>query len=240
MPHPVNIVLRIWFILSLLSLVSCVNKATHLNDGVANGRLRVDDSTYDYGYAGLGQDISHTFILTNKGLQDITITDTSTDCGCNVSFPAGKRIPPGSPLSVAVRFKAKNYEGEQIKNIILKTNDINHPEVVLTLKGLVKNGAVIEPHGIGFGEVKKGQDHRGMFRLLNLTNQRMAIVKIESGKYIKTSSSHFRTDNGKGYTIEVTLSGNAPEGEYTDIVTLHTTLPKQPRIDVPVWATFVK
>lgn len=227
--------------LALLGLAACVgiNPATNLMPRKGTG-LMVEESVYNFGYAGLGQNVRHTFNIKNSGSETVVISEVITDCGCTVALLSGKEIKPGGTGTVQATFQTKGYEGTQEKNIFIRSNDSVQPEVILTLKGVVKKGAVLDPQGVNLGDVVRGEAATGKVKLLQLSDDRLAILKIESSQYLRTEAVHFRDDNSRGYEIEIILSGEVPAGSFIDLITLHTNLPKQPRLDVPVWANVIE
>ena len=203
-------------------------------------RLSITEPVYNFGYAGPGMQIHHTFSFENTGTQPLIISEVTSDCGCTATLVPGKEILPGEDGSIQVSFVTKKYEGEQKKNIIIHTNDIEGKEIVLTLKGRIKRGAVLVPQGVNLGEVVFGKTAAGRVKLLQLSGTPLTVLKIDAPPVLTIRAIHFRDENSRGYEIEISLTGDVPVGPFTDVITLHTNLRKRPRIDVPVWANIVK
>jgi len=203
-------------------------------------RLSITEPVYDFGYAGPGMQVRHTFSIINSGTQPLVISGVNSDCGCTVTLLPGKKILPGKSGSVQVSFETRKYEGKQKKNVILNTNDIEEKEIVLILKGRIKRDTVLVPQGINLGDVVSGKTATGKVRLLQLSNTRLTVLKIDAPSFLRTRAFYFRDENSRGYEIEINLSGDVPVGPFTEVITLHTNLRKRSRIDVPVWANIVK
>ena len=75
--------------------------------------------------------------------------------------------------------------------------------------------------------------------LLQLSDTRLTVLKIDTSQFLSAQAIHFRDENSRGYEIEISLTGDVPVGAFMDVITLHTNLRKRPRIDVPVWANIV-
>ena len=195
---------------------------------------------YDFGYAGLGKKVRHTFNIKNIGSETVVISEVNTDCGCTAALLSGMEIKPGGIGTVHATFETKKYEGKQEKNIIISSNDPEEPEIVLTIKGTIKRCTALVPQGVNLGDVTKGETATGKVRLLQLSDERLVVHKIDVSEFLTAHAVHFRDENSNGYEVEISLSGDAPTGPFTDIVTLHTNLKKRPRIDVPVWANIVE
>ncbi|OGF19385.1 hypothetical protein A3D54_01090 [Candidatus Falkowbacteria bacterium RIFCSPHIGHO2_02_FULL_45_15] len=61
---------------------------------LAEGRLEITESDYDFGVVGLAP-VNHIYRVKNAGAGDITIVKVATSCGCTTAqLRQGKRITP--------------------------------------------------------------------------------------------------------------------------------------------------
>lgn len=222
----------------LLLLSSCAQNpfVSKRSDMASKPFLAFEKQVYDLGFAGPGEKITHTFKFTNTGTAPLKISMVSTSCGCTAALPSTSDIPPGGSGEIHATFVTKRYEGKQEETITVYSNDPVKPESVLTILGVVKTDVAVIPQGINFGNVKKGETATGRVQLLQLSQNTLILNKIEANEeYLIVETSRFREENSLGINIDITLKAEAPVGEFSEVITLHTNMEKRPRIDVPVY-----
>jgi hypothetical protein len=195
---------------------------------------------YDFGIAGPGDRITHIFKFTNVGSEPLQITRVSTSCGCTAALLSKKEIFPGGSGEIRATFKTKRFEGVQETTITVHSNDPDDPEIDLTIIGAIKRDVAVVPQGINFGDVQKGETVTGSVKLLQLSQNKLVLHRIEvNEKYLNATTSRFREENSRGINIDITLKSEAQVGALNEVITLHTNLKRRPRIDVPVWANIL-
>ncbi len=112
-----------------------------LTIGISKGRdscLEFETLLHDFGVALEGRAVAHAFAFRNAGDRPVRIDRLRKDCGCNrVSFPAGP-IPPGQGGVVVVELDTRRRGGEQTKKVTIVTDEIQQGEIVLVLKGRIR------------------------------------------------------------------------------------------------------
>lgn len=84
--------------------------------------IHFEKTTHDFGELMEGERVSYIFKFTNKGKEDLIISDVSTSCGCTVaSFPKDP-LKPGEEGKLEVVFDSKGERGYQSKSITVLTN----------------------------------------------------------------------------------------------------------------------
>lgn len=227
-----------WIIVILLLLSSCAQNpfVSKRSDMVSKPLLAFEKQVYDFGFAGPEEKITHTFKFANTGTAPLKISRISTSCGCTAVLPSTRDILPGGSGEIHATFVTKRYEGKQEETITVYSNDPVKPEIVLTILGIIKTEVAVIPQGINFGNVKKGETAIGRVQLLQLSQNTLILNKIEfNEEYLNVETSRFREENSRGINIDITLNPEAPLGEFSEVITLHTNLEKRPRIDVPVY-----
>ncbi len=204
---------------------------------ISHPKILFEDGVYDFGIAGPGQEVIHTFNFTNTGTAHLQINRVSTSCGCTAALVTEKVVSPGEIGSILVTLKTKRYKGKKEETITIYSNDPNNPESVLTIRGIIKTEFAVVPQGLHFGEVKKGDTATSMVQLLQLSSNPLILDKIEANdEYLTTQTSKITEENKKGFNIDITIKPVVPVGEFSEVITLHTNLSKKPRIDIPIWA----
>lgn len=199
--------------------------------------IQVDDSVYDFKFAGPGQEIVHTFKLRNVGLNPITIDKISTDCGCAAALTSEKKLPPNGEGQIHVEFHAPRFEGAQEKHVVIATHPPASEKIVLTIKGMVKIGAAVFPQGFNFGKVKAGETNKKCVRLYQLSKNKLELMQVQTdSSMFNVSFEPFTDTNHKGFDICLELKPGVDNRMINDVMTLHTNLTAKPRIDVMVLA----
>ncbi|RLC24182.1 MAG: hypothetical protein DRH21_05900 [Deltaproteobacteria bacterium] len=164
----------------------------------------------------------------------------STSCGCTAALLSKKEIFPRGSGEIQATFKTKRFEGDQETTITVYSNDPDDPEIELTIIGTIKRDVAVVPQGINWGDVEKGETVTSSVRLLQLSQNKLVLRRIEvNEKYLNATTSRFREENSRGINIDITLKSEAPVGELSEVITLHTNIKRRPRIDVPVWANIL-
>lgn len=112
-----------------------------------------DESEYFFGAAHNTEIISHDFILLNEGLSPLHISAVRTDCGCVLARLADDTLDPGESVALNVKFDLKRRSGQQIRRIIVESNDPDQPRFVLTLAGEALAPLEIAPDRIYWGNI---------------------------------------------------------------------------------------
>ncbi|MBN2481983.1 MAG: DUF1573 domain-containing protein [Bacteroidales bacterium] len=97
-----------------------------------------DDAVFNFGVIGEEQPVSHDFILTNLGKNDLYIRKISASCGCTAVQPETKMVKPGASARITAVFDPKGQGGNQKKAITVITNDPKHSKTILWIEGMVE------------------------------------------------------------------------------------------------------
>lgn len=94
--------------------------------------------TYDFGSIeeadGKQEGVFH---YRNDGKADLFVTEVKPGCGCTTSDYTRTAVKPGMEGFIKVVFDPKDIPGKFNKNITVKSNDPEHPLLVLFIKGNV-------------------------------------------------------------------------------------------------------
>lgn len=202
--------------------------------------LTFEERVFDFGIAGPGQSVTHVFTFSNVGSLPVSISGVTASCGSTAALLSRPNIPPGSTGKIKATIETQRYEGRQRATFIIHSNDPDEPQIELTIQGMIKRNVAVVPQGLNFGDVRKGGLATRRVRVLQLSEEPLAIKRIEADQmYLMVAASRFRDENSRGFNIDITLKRQVPVGLFTDVITLHTNVKKRPRIDVPVWANIL-
>ena len=227
-------------ILIFFSLQACA-QIGHQDGHYGNApRLTFNELVYDFGIAGPEEKITHTFEFKNTGSSTLEIYRYETSCGCLASIVSKKIIPPGDTGKIKVTFKTRRFIGKQEKAVEIYSNDPERPKLRLVVRGVIKKDVAVVPSGGNFGKVDKGQAVTKRISLLELSNNKLVIRKIDyNHAMFSIRTARFRRENSRGIDVEITLKPEVPPGQVNEVITVNTNLKKRPRIDIPVWAHVV-
>lgn len=98
----------------------------------------VETRTYEFGTINEGEEVSHSFQLTNKGKRVLKIRSASSSCDCTLLKLKVDSLMPGESMPLTLYFNSKGKYGAQQRQIKLKTNDPENSLIELWLTGNVK------------------------------------------------------------------------------------------------------
>jgi len=101
----------------------------------------MDVRFFDFGSLSGSQEVSHSFILANRGDAPLMVTHAYATCGCTSAMISAAVIPPGKAGLVTVYFSPMMSAGgsEAIRRgIILETNDPLQPEIEIWVQAALE------------------------------------------------------------------------------------------------------
>lgn len=203
--------------------------------GVA--RVRAIDPVYDFGTALNGVAVKHVFKLKNVGTGPLIIGNVQTSCGCTAAAPSRSTVPPGEESEIAVTFDTRSDKGPATRTITVLTNDSQHPQLMLTMKGNVKVMVEATPVPVAFGNVRHGTAQTRQVLVTDLAGDK--VFKVGP---ITNSSTNLkvvqrpRSDGKPGVELAITLLETAPAGPFADIIKVTTS---RAPVEIPVFGTVV-
>lgn len=100
-------------------------------------KISFQEKEYDFGTVVQGEKVKHNFVITNNGDDTLKISNVHASCGCTAALPDKKELLPGESTNIKVEFNSLGRNGHQLKHIIIRSNDVDNPEIVLDLYGEV-------------------------------------------------------------------------------------------------------
>jgi rhodanese-related sulfurtransferase len=113
--------------------------------------LGVDTVTYDFGSVAEGTVVTHTFVLTNRGDETLTITGTRASCGCTTTALSKSSLAPGESVTLEARVDTSHFGGRIVKQIYIESNDPTAATAVVYVQGDV---TPLQPYNITLGDLK--------------------------------------------------------------------------------------
>lgn len=108
-------------------------------------QIKFDEMIHDFGRVRSGSIMKHEFTFTNTGNAGLIIDNVLPACGCTSIKEFTRVIPPSGKASLTLEFNSFSLQGEQIKTMLVKSNDPVQPNLVLQLKGVYWSPIEIYP-----------------------------------------------------------------------------------------------
>ena len=225
-----------FFILFLLTLaLSCFCFADDSAPPQSKGPLlQVDEVVYDMGIVKRGTAFGHGFLFENNGQEDLRLLKAIGKTPGRIQVRMPSTIPPGQGKFVYISQDSNQIQGAHSLEVLVQTNDLHQPAVLLTLKGYVQWPVEILPRPLCLMKVQKGQSIEDQFTLVNHTQTPLKINAIEYDKDLFLVRAK-ETVNGKKVEFTVSSQPNAPLGEHRKRIVFHTNVPEAPKVIMAAW-----
>jgi hypothetical protein len=211
-------------------------------------RVRLEEDTYDFGIMDSNSKGLYEFVFTNVGGSPLELRKGPTSCKCTATVLEEGMVPPGESTAVVVEWTAKEYPGEFTQTAEIETNDPNRPHVTLTIKGRVTVAVKSVPSPLILTGVAAGEPKTGNVRVFGFLPRSLEITGHEFSKpdiagYFEVTSRPLSADElaaekeeeaTSGCLVEVTVKPGLPVGTFRQTITLKTSYPESPTIELPV------
>jgi hypothetical protein len=102
----------------------------------AQGVLKFNKETHDFGKLTEGPLATYSFEVTNTGTSPVVITNAQASCGCTTPEWSKDPIMPGAKSTIKVGYNTSGRPGPFTKTITVMSNAENGT-TILTIKGNV-------------------------------------------------------------------------------------------------------
>ena len=113
---------------------------------IAAPAIYVAEPIYNFGSVSDGFAVIHTFVIENRGDQELTILRISRQCGCTTTgLQTPYTIAPGDSVGLAAQVNTASFGGREIsKGISVYSNDPVTPKLSLEIVGQVIAASELE------------------------------------------------------------------------------------------------
>jgi hypothetical protein len=200
--------------------------------------ISLSSTSYDFGTVAQGTKVVHEFDVKNTGNADLIIQRLSPSCGCTATQLASPIIKPGSSEKVRVTFDTSGFMGDKTKSVLIASNDLNTPELIVTIKGQVLSSYTVEPARVDFGEIFPSASQAARQKQVSFSvaeGSELTISKVTSLSPFIVASPVSTQANRATVTLEVLPT--APLGEFRDRVIFELDGGRRASVNVPVNAS---
>jgi hypothetical protein len=194
--------------------------------------------SHAFGTVPKGTVLVHKFTLTNIYDVPIQVIDVNPSCSCLKAYPPERVLQPNESAEFAVAMDTGMFTGPNAQMIRVTVGPQYVSTAVLRLEATSRADVTLTPGAVDFGTVAQGQPAtksvtleasaglRGGWKLTGLVPPTGPVeVKVQEAA---------RGFLGAKYTVSVTLRPDAPAGPVSETITLKTSDPAAPVVQVPV------
>ncbi|MDG1901090.1 MAG: DUF1573 domain-containing protein [Bacteroidales bacterium] len=124
------------FLTLITNLVEGNNAEEAIYDSLPH--IVFDHYNHDYGHMKRGKVIYHTFIITNDGSEPLYVYDIEVPKGISVIDAPISPVMPWEKTILRLKINTRGRVGVQHHTILVNSNDIENPLVILGLHGSVR------------------------------------------------------------------------------------------------------
>jgi hypothetical protein len=194
---------------------------------------------HDFGPVPRGAKVRHPFVLTNSTSGPISILNLRVSCGCTSGKASVTVVPPGGTGVVEAEMDTRNFVGPKATTLFVTLhNGTEEVEVGLGVRSNILSDIVLNPGGIEFGTIARGQSPTATLTIDRIGQPEWRVVKmVSASKVLGATLAETQRGNGTvSYRLDVTIKPGAPAGTVRDEIQLLTNDPESRSFPVLVTA----
>jgi hypothetical protein len=199
-------------------------------------RIQFAAPVYDFGKVAGGEVVKHVFALTNVGDRLLEIKEVRASCGCTTTGNWSRQVEPGRGGTIPVEFHTGNFMGPVSKQITVTSTDTNQPVVTLQIKGTIWRPIDVSPQSLVLHYLADTPTSiTGAVSIVNKEAEALTLSAPTSNQR-GLAAELKTTEPGKEYQLVVRTVPPLAAGNVFGKVTMKTSSPKVPTLEVPVYA----
>jgi hypothetical protein len=199
------------------------------------------ERAHNFGSVPRGAKVKHSFVLTNRLGEAVTILNLRPSCGCTSGKASASTVNAGETALIEAQMDTRNFLGIKatILYVALVTASGREAEVRLGVSANILADIVLNPGSIDFGTVKKGQASSQVLTIDRIGAPGWRFERMVSASRVLSAQLVESRRNAKGdvsYTLTVGIKPDAPAGPLRDEIKLLNNDRETPSISVMVTA----
>ncbi len=198
------------------------------------------EQAHDFGSVPRGAKVRHPFVMTNRLGETITIMNVRASCGCTSGRANATTVAPGQSATVEAEMDTRNFVGKKstVLYVDVMTASRKQAEARLGVTSFILSDVVLNPGGIDFGTVTKGQTASQVLTIDRVDAPNWRIERMVSSSRVLNASLVETARNGQmvSYAMTVSLKPKIGAGIVRDEIRLMTNDPESPSFPVLVTA----
>ncbi len=194
------------------------------------------EASKDFGSVPHGQNLTHSFRITNNTKNPVNISNIRVSCGC-VSATANKGyLNPGEDTTLVAKMDSSRFFGVRTVTIFVQFDRPNFDEVRLWVQANSRSDFVLAPDQLAFGQVKRGSSPSASVSITFYGNVGTKITEVKSEtNYIKPVVQETRRQDGEvSYQVSASMRPDTPVGKWYTDIWVKTNDPSMPQLRVPL------
>jgi|GEM_PF-3730846 len=145
--------------------------------------LVCDAPRCDLGRVMKGGRVTHVFRLENRSPAALNLKDVRVSCDCTTAPLAVKTLAPGQGVDLPVTFDSSKFVGPVEKSVVVVSDDVVRPALVLELRATVVGRWTLEPATLAMGAVSRFQPFEARIRITRNDGKAPVVrgVKVHDG-----------------------------------------------------------
>lgn len=135
---------------------------------------------HDFGKMSPRETARHIFSILNNSDNTWTLGRIEKTCSCTVTRISTDTISPGTTALVEVTYTSPNDDGNATKTAIIQFNELNAPDVHLTVNAKVRPDIGTSRKSIEFYQVAKGQPTEEWLEVTNYSGKHIGALAIST------------------------------------------------------------
>jgi len=189
-----------------------------------------DEPSFDFGSMAVDEEKNHEFVVRNDGDVTLLIGKVKISCKCTKAQWGKKKLEPGESTTVNVFWKPIAKSATFRQSVSITSNDPEHPEYSLYVKGAVRSLVSISPPKrwtLGTLSAESPTTIEGTvqsdivdhFEILSIDCDN----ELVSAEWTLMPEEKIKAANLKcGYDVRITVPPGAPIGRLRELLTLRT------------------
>lgn len=206
--------------LRVLGLALALTTATRAQEGPPRAVLSAE--SFDFGRVAAGEAVQRVFSLGNDGAQSLAVSVATSDPAIVARVP--ESVAPYSSVEVEVAVDTRTLDGALEGAVVLRTNDPEHPELRLEVRGFVGPLVDVLPRRIlairAF--TWEADEKERSLRLVNRSPGELEILGVEGFDEARLAPRVETVVAGQEYELAVRLRPDGPIGRAESHLTVDT------------------
>lgn len=160
------------FILILLILSSTIFSQKKLQS--------IGNDVHNFGIITKGEVVKHTFQLKNISKQTLNLDRVESSCGCTATLLSKKTLKPNEVAKITAEFNSEGFTGFQEKNIYVYEKNNPTPIYTFKIQATIRVDLEVIPMYMVFDNAIVGVDKQSMVQIINRTDKKVKILKVEN------------------------------------------------------------
>lgn len=210
----------------------------------AAGVVRADDwarkmfkeTSHDFRTVGRGTVAEHRFEFRNPYKETVRVASVRTSCGCTTPSVTKNLLAADETAAVVAKFNTETHVGQKNATITVVFDKPYYSEVQLKVQGNIRTEVTFSPPEVNFGELAPGQEKVQEILITRVGSDPWQIRDVRSlcTDLSVSIDPPLKTPEGISYKMRVAAKKTLPAGDLRERLTLLTSDPRFPTIDMSV------